>query len=142
MEQKINSKFLNKLGKSAGQNHAMLKQVHGDGIMTLKSLYAWFKTFIGGYESAEDEHRSGRPTTVDNARRHNTTLVNMVLLNCSTPRIPQTCHYRTFSCFLKLKCKGAKTYSIMQIEAAVTRELKAVPMEEFSTAFDDLHTRC
>ncbi|GBL92987.1 hypothetical protein AVEN_54626-1 [Araneus ventricosus] len=118
----------------------MLKQVYGYDTVTFKPLYTWFKKFIDGRESFEDEHGSGRPTTADNARWHNTTLVKPFLiqhgdteLSHPLPRIPHTCHYRTFM-FPKLKValKGRRFTHLMHTETAVTRELKAVPVEEFS----------
>ncbi|GBO19568.1 hypothetical protein AVEN_7107-1 [Araneus ventricosus] len=109
MKWKINLKFLHKLGKSAGKSHAMLKQLYGDDTMTLKTLYTWFKKFIDGCESIEDEQWSGLLTMADNARRHNTTLVKRFLPQqvvtelSHLPHIPQTCHYLTCSRFLNFK---------------------------------------
>ncbi|GBN97887.1 hypothetical protein AVEN_19204-1 [Araneus ventricosus] len=50
-EQRIDLKFLYKLGNSAGENHAMLKQVSGDHTMTLKIAHAWFKKFNAGLKA-------------------------------------------------------------------------------------------
>ncbi|GBO13075.1 hypothetical protein AVEN_229882-1 [Araneus ventricosus] len=55
------------------------EQACGDDTVTLKTLYTWFKKFIDDRESVEDVHWSGRPTTADNARRYNTTLVKRFL---------------------------------------------------------------
>ncbi|GBL80574.1 hypothetical protein AVEN_225264-1 [Araneus ventricosus] len=83
-----NLKFLYKLRKSAGESHAMLKQVFGDKTVTLKTVYAWFKKFTDGRESVEDENRSGRPhlkqpisrfLLQDNLRPHTATLVKWLM---------------------------------------------------------------
>ena len=41
----------------------MLKLVYGEAAMTMKTVYKWFKRFRNGCESAEDEERSGCPST-------------------------------------------------------------------------------
>jgi len=41
----------------------MLKLVHGDAAVNLKTVYKWFERFHNGFESVEDEERSGRPST-------------------------------------------------------------------------------
>ena len=41
----------------------MLKLVYGDAAVTMKTVYKRFKRFRNGCESAEDEERSGRPST-------------------------------------------------------------------------------
>jgi len=41
----------------------MLKLVYGDAAVTMKMVYKWFEQIRNGCESAEDEERSGRPST-------------------------------------------------------------------------------
>ena len=62
-EQHINMKFCFKLQKSAKETHEMLKLVYGDAAVTMKTVYKWFELFRSGYESVEDEERSGRSST-------------------------------------------------------------------------------
>jgi len=49
--------------KSAKETHEMLKLVYGDAAVTMKTVYKWFERFRNGFESVEDEERSGRPST-------------------------------------------------------------------------------
>jgi len=60
-EQCINMKFCFKMQKSAKETHEKL--VYGDAAVTMKTVYKWFERFCNGCESAEDEERSGRPST-------------------------------------------------------------------------------
>ena len=62
-EQRINMKFCFKLQKSAKETHELLKLVYGYAAVSMKTVYNWFKRFRNGCESAEDEERSGRPST-------------------------------------------------------------------------------
>ncbi|GBL80396.1 hypothetical protein AVEN_92298-1 [Araneus ventricosus] len=43
---------------------------------------------------------------------------------------------------LRVALERRRCADITHIQAVVTRELKAIPVEEFSRAFDDLYTRC
>jgi len=56
-------KFSFKLQKSAKETHEMLKLFYGGAAVTMKVVYKWFERFRNGYESVEDEERSGRPST-------------------------------------------------------------------------------
>jgi len=56
-------KFSFKPQKRATETHEMLKLVYGNTAVTIKSVYKWFERFRNGYESVEDEERSGRPST-------------------------------------------------------------------------------
>ncbi|GBM11919.1 hypothetical protein AVEN_209619-1 [Araneus ventricosus] len=49
-----------------------------------------------------------------------------------------------FSLFPKFKValKGRRFIDITHIQAAVAQKWKALPVDEFSRAFDDLYTRC
>jgi len=62
-KQHINMKFCFKLQKSAKETHKMLKLVYGDAAATMKMVYKWFERLCNGCESAEEEERSGRPST-------------------------------------------------------------------------------
>ena len=62
-EQHINMKFCFKLQKSAKETHKMLELVYGDAAVTMKTVYKWFERFCNGYESVEEEERSGHPST-------------------------------------------------------------------------------
>ncbi|GBM49765.1 hypothetical protein AVEN_60496-1 [Araneus ventricosus] len=106
MEQRINLKFLFKLGKSTSESHTSLKKVYGDDTVNLKTVYAWFKKFSVGRGTVEDEHRSRRPTTCKAAYRYacKAVFAQHGVTELAHPRILQTCHHRTFSCFLNLKC--------------------------------------
>ncbi|GBM33699.1 hypothetical protein AVEN_54827-1 [Araneus ventricosus] len=122
------------LGKSADQSHAMLQQVYGDDTVTLKTLYTWFKKLIGGHE---DEHGSGRSITADNTRRHSTAKRflpqrGVTELSHPSPYSPDLSlpHFFPFPKH-KVVLKGRRFTEIMDIEAAVTRDLKAVPVKEF-----------
>ncbi|GBL77799.1 hypothetical protein AVEN_152997-1 [Araneus ventricosus] len=131
----------------------MMKQVYGDDTVSLKTLCTWFKKFIDGRESVEDKYRSGRPTKGDHALRYNTRLVKRFLPQHGVTELsppPPPSQYSLdlslpdFFLFPKLKValKGRRFTDIMHIEAAVTRQLKAVSVEEYSRTFDDLYTRC
>jgi histone-lysine N-methyltransferase SETMAR len=49
-----------KLGKTATESHEMLIKVYGEAAVSRKTVYKWIERFHGG---AEDEQRSGRPST-------------------------------------------------------------------------------
>ena len=63
LEQRINIKFLVKLGKSGNEISEMLVQVYGDNAMKNTAVYKRVKRFSEGRESVTDEERSGRPAT-------------------------------------------------------------------------------
>ena len=63
LEQRMNIKFLVKLGKSGNEIREMLVQVYGDNAMKKTAVYKWVKRFSEGRESVTDEERSGRPAT-------------------------------------------------------------------------------
>ncbi|GBL74046.1 hypothetical protein AVEN_230956-1 [Araneus ventricosus] len=98
-----------------------------------------------GRKSVIEEHRSGRPTMADKARRHNTTFVKRflpqhVVTELSHPPSPYSpdLSLSNFFLFPKLKValKGRIFTDIMLIEAAVTRELYQW------RSFQDLSTIC
>ena len=63
LEQRMNIKFLIKLGKSGNEIREMLVQVHWDNAMKKTAVYKWVKWFSEGRESVTDEERSERSAT-------------------------------------------------------------------------------
>jgi len=59
LEQRMNIKFLVKLGKSGNKIRDMLVQVYGDNAMKKTAVYKWVIRFSEGRESVTDEERSG-----------------------------------------------------------------------------------
>lgn len=64
MEQRVNIKFLFKLGKSATEAYSMLQQVYGDDCLSRTRVFEWFKRFQDGREDISDDLRTGRPCSV------------------------------------------------------------------------------
>ncbi|KAJ4445043.1 hypothetical protein ANN_06842 [Periplaneta americana] len=62
-QQRANIKVCYKFGKAATETHGMLVQVYGREAVSRKCVYEWFKRFLEGKETIEDEPRSGRPST-------------------------------------------------------------------------------
>ncbi|XP_019727872.1 putative uncharacterized protein FLJ37770 [Hippocampus comes] len=62
-EQRINLKFLVRLGKSPSEALGLLQQVYGDETMSRSRVFEWCKRFKEGREDVEDNPRSGRPST-------------------------------------------------------------------------------
>ena len=74
MEQRVNLKFLVKLGKKPTECVEMLHIVYGDDCMSCARVFEWHKRFKSGREDVEDDPKSGRPstsTTADNIDREN-----------------------------------------------------------------------
>jgi len=63
LPQRMNIKFLVKLGKSGNKIREMLVQVYGDNGMKKTAIYKWVKRFSDGRESVTDEERPERPAT-------------------------------------------------------------------------------
>lgn len=63
MEQRINLKFLVRLGKTPSQALEMLQQAYGGNTMSRTRVFEWHKRFKDGREDVEDDSRSGRPLT-------------------------------------------------------------------------------
>ena len=63
LDQRVNLKFLVKLGKTATESLEMLKQVYGDEALSQACVFDWHKCFKEGQEEVEDDARSGRPST-------------------------------------------------------------------------------
>ena len=62
-EQRINLKFLVRLGKTPSDALGMLQEVYGDETMSRSRVFEWHKRFKEGREDVEDDSRSGRPST-------------------------------------------------------------------------------
>ncbi len=58
-EQRVNIKFLFKLGKSASETFVMLQQVFDD-CLSRTQVFEWFKRFKDGREDTSDDARTGR----------------------------------------------------------------------------------
>ncbi|KAJ8948156.1 hypothetical protein NQ318_009244 [Aromia moschata] len=56
MEQRVNIKFLVKLGKT-------FTEVYGNECLSRTQVFEWFKRFKEGRETTEDDPRPGRPST-------------------------------------------------------------------------------
>ena len=63
IEQKINLKFLVRLGKTPTETFNLLQEVYGDATMSRTRIFEWHKRFREGREDVEDDPKSGRPTT-------------------------------------------------------------------------------
>ena len=63
VEQRINLKFLAKLGKTPSECFALLQQVYKEETMSRAHAFEWHKRFREGQEKCEDDQRSGRPVT-------------------------------------------------------------------------------
>lgn len=62
--ERVNIKFLTKLGKSATEMHNLLIEVYGDQCLSRMQVFEWFKSFKEGREDVEDDPNSDRPSTV------------------------------------------------------------------------------
>jgi hypothetical protein len=58
-EQRVNIKFCVKLGKTATETLHLLRNVYGDKTLSQALVFEWYRQFA----SAEDDTRSGRPTS-------------------------------------------------------------------------------
>jgi len=63
VEQRVNIKFLTKLGKSATETYNLLTEVYGDQCLSRTQFFEWFKKFKEGREYVGDDPESGRPST-------------------------------------------------------------------------------
>jgi len=55
MEQRVNLKFLVKLGKTATEAHAMLKEVYGSECLSRTQVLELFKRFKEGHETIDND---------------------------------------------------------------------------------------
>ena len=63
VEQRINLKFLAKLGETPSECFALLQQVYKEETMSRARAFEWHKRFREGREECEDDQRSGRLVT-------------------------------------------------------------------------------
>ena len=63
VEQRINLKFLAKLGKTPLECFVLLQQIYKEETMSRACAFEWHKQFEEGQEECEDDQRSGRPVT-------------------------------------------------------------------------------
>ena len=63
IEQRINLKFLVRLGKTPTETFNLLQEVYGDATMSRTRIFEWHKRFREGREDVEDDPKCGRPTT-------------------------------------------------------------------------------
>jgi len=63
VEQRVNIKFLTKLGKSATETYNLLTAVYGDQCLSRTQVFEWFKKFKEGREDVGDDPKSGHPST-------------------------------------------------------------------------------
>ena len=63
VKQKINLKFLAKLGKTPLECFALLQQVYKEETMSRAHAFEWHKRFQEGQEECEDGQKSGRLVT-------------------------------------------------------------------------------
>ena len=61
--ERVNIKFLRKLGKSATETYNLLTEVYGDQCLSHTQVFEWFKKFKEGREYIGDDPNSGRPST-------------------------------------------------------------------------------
>lgn len=62
-EQRVNLRFLVKLGKTATESLSLLRHVYGDSTMSRARVFEWHKRFTEGREETDDNSRPGRPVT-------------------------------------------------------------------------------
>ena len=63
VEQRINLKFLVRLGKTPTVALTLLQEVYGNDTMSRTRLFEWHRRFKEGREEVEDDQRSGMPST-------------------------------------------------------------------------------
>ena len=63
LEQRINIKFLVKLGKNGPEIHQMLQQVYGEDALKERTVFKWVHCFWEGHKDPKDGARSGHPST-------------------------------------------------------------------------------
>ena len=62
VEQRINLKFLVRLGKTPTEALKLLQEVCGDDTVSRNRLFKWHRRFKEGTEQVEDDYRNERPS--------------------------------------------------------------------------------
>jgi len=65
LEQRMNIKFLVKLGKSGSEIRELLEQVYWNNAMKKTAIYKWVKRFSEGRENVSDEESSDGQQQID-----------------------------------------------------------------------------
>ena len=68
LEQWINIKFWNKLGKTAAETFQMMEEVYGDDALNRSVVFTWHRRFSQGRDYLENDVPTGRPQTVRTER--------------------------------------------------------------------------
>jgi hypothetical protein len=63
IERRVRIKFCMKLGKSAIKTREMFHEAFGEHTLSRTTVFQWHSRFKAGQVSAEDDKRSGRPST-------------------------------------------------------------------------------
>ena len=63
VDQRINLKFLVRLGNTPTEALKLLQAVYGDDTMSRTRLFEWHRRFKERREEVEDDHWTGRPST-------------------------------------------------------------------------------
>ncbi len=63
LEQRATIKFCVRLKKTGVEMLSMIREAFEDEAMSQARVYGWHKQFREGWESIEDDERSGRPST-------------------------------------------------------------------------------
>ena len=62
VKQRINLKFLVRLGKTPTEALKLLQEVYGDDMMSRTRLFEWHRRFKEGRKEVKNDHRSVRPS--------------------------------------------------------------------------------
>jgi len=65
-EQRFAIRFCFKLRHSVPETFQELQQAYGDSVLSRAQVFGWFKAYLEGRNSIENEPRSGRPSTSKN----------------------------------------------------------------------------
>ena len=68
--ERVNIKFLTKLGKSATETHNLLTEVYGDECPSRTQVFEWFKKFKEGREYVGDDPKIGPSFHCENSREY------------------------------------------------------------------------
>jgi len=68
VEQRVNIKFLTKLGKSATETFNLLTEVYGDKCLSRTQVFKWFKKFKEGRKYVGDDTKIGPSFHCENSK--------------------------------------------------------------------------